>query len=73
MYTLGNDALSNNGRPGSLWMFAQLVSKIIRAEVSSEPGMVTNLVSQANTMVKDWIPTTTVLLKEPIAAFDAQG
>ena len=28
-----------------------------------QAGVVTNLASQANTVVKDWIPTTTVLLE----------
>ena len=73
MYALGKDVLSNNGCRGSVWMFTQLMSKIIRAEVSSEPGVIANLVSQANVVVKDWTPMTTVLLREPIAAFDPQG
>ena len=72
MYALGKDALSNNGHPGSVLMFAQLMSKIICAKVSSEAGVIANLVSQANTVVKDWTQTTTLLLREPIAAFDPQ-
>ena len=72
VYEVRKVTLTDHGGCGSVLLLSLLISKILRAGVTSLEGVFHESAIQANTVVEEWLPMPTVHLRVSTAASSSQ-